>query len=137
MQNRPPGGRGLPFWVLDYHTPMLVPGVTYWARWFEWASRNDRRRVGLTKFPNYDRYVSTVFLGIDHGFNNKVPLLFETMMLDHEGMDQDMMRYATWEEAQIGHDMMVAKARKMILSDRIMAWSTLIMAGVFVLWLLT
>lgn len=45
--------------------------------------------------------VSTVFLGIDHGYNGQV-LLFETMIFggEHDGYQE---RYTTWEEAVSGH----------------------------------
>jgi hypothetical protein len=56
--------------------------------------------------------VSTVWLGIDHSFfGNGPPLIFETMVfLDGKvGMEEDMDRYSTEEEARTGHKAMVAK----------------------------
>lgn len=74
--------------------------------------------------------VSTVFLGIDHGFNSDVPVLFETMVFarhtDHRVVDVETSdgralhrlavpegfeefdqtyqeRYRYWDEAKIGH----------------------------------
>ena len=53
--------------------------------------------------------VSTVFLGMDHGFGGK-PLIFETMVFSKNvAMDGDMDRYSTEEEAKTGHDKMVKK----------------------------
>lgn len=48
-----------------------------------------------------DVTVSTVFLGLDHGYNGQV-LLFETMIFggEHDGYQE---RYTTWEEAVSGH----------------------------------
>ncbi len=50
-----------------------------------------------------NKWVSTVFLGIDHNYRDDgPPLLFETMVFedDHGG---DMWRYSTWDEAMEGH----------------------------------
>jgi hypothetical protein len=45
--------------------------------------------------------VSTVFLGIDHGFGDD-PILFETMVFGGE-YDGIQKRYSTWDEAVEGH----------------------------------
>lgn len=46
--------------------------------------------------------VSTVWMGIDHGFADGRPVIFESMIFggDH---DQEQMRYCTEEEAIKGH----------------------------------
>ena len=46
--------------------------------------------------------VSTVFLAIDHRFGDGPPLIFETMIMGGKH-DNDCWRYATEEEAMIGH----------------------------------
>lgn len=86
-------------YILDGHAPVKVADVLTWAKWFETADR----RVARTALAK-DVEVSTVFLGIDYspfspGFP---PILFETMVFGgkHDG---DMRRYATWDEAEIGH----------------------------------
>lgn len=48
--------------------------------------------------------VSTVWLGLDHGFGNAKPLIFETMVFDRHGHDVYQARYSTEEEARIGHE---------------------------------
>ena len=50
-----------------------------------------------------DVLVSTVFLGLDHAFNEDRPVLFETLVFGGE-RDQDMWRYHTWQEAVAGHE---------------------------------
>ena len=50
--------------------------------------------------------VSTVWLGLDHGFGIGNPLIFETMVFGGE-RDQDQRRYSTLEEAEAGHAQMV------------------------------
>jgi hypothetical protein len=51
-------------------------------------------------------HVSTVFLGLDHGYGGAI-LLFETMIFggEHDGYQE---RYSTWEEAEVGHKQAVA-----------------------------
>lgn len=70
------------------------------------------RVVARTVLPN-GTCVSTVLLGIDHSFGDSPgrPLIFETMVFSSQDdyNDQDMERYCTKEEAQAGHDRMVAK----------------------------
>src|SRR5947207_774053 len=47
--------------------------------------------------------VSTVFLGIDHGWGRReLPVLFETMVFGGK-LDEWQWRYCTLEEAQVGH----------------------------------
>ena len=74
-----------------------------WGRWFETADRRVARdeRDGVV--------VSTVFLGLNHAFGPRRPLLFETMIFGGPH-DQDQARYSTWAEATAGHAVMCAKA---------------------------
>ena len=63
------------------------------------------------------KWVSTVFLGIDHNFWGKgKPLIFETMVFPNKiDLDElDMDRYSTWGEAEKGHKKMVKKWSKPI-----------------------
>lgn len=99
--------------------------------WFEKANRT----VARTHFSEFDLKVSTVFLGLDHNYGpSGPPILFETMTFgppetvewpqlpgkrkqrktfvarpesDLGGMD----RYATWDEAIIGHGRIVGAVR--------------------------
>lgn len=55
------------------------------------------RRVRQTYL--LDRWISTVFLGIDHGYGDK-PILFETMVFEFgEMIDIDCARCSTYDEA--------------------------------------
>jgi hypothetical protein len=71
------------------------------------------RRVAFTDMGTYS--VSTVFLGIDHNFGGGPPLLFETMVF-HTGIDEaedaPVQRYSTWEQAEAGHNEIVAFMRR-------------------------
>ena len=92
---------------------LVVPvnDIVEWAKWFEKANRH----VGITSVGPLT--VSTVFLGIDHGWGKKSKF-FETMIFgdqdqlvdfgnDHKRLissDLDYQeRYETWAEAEEGH----------------------------------
>lgn len=67
------------------------------------------KRVALTEITsssdqgaNYQ--VSTVWLGVNHSFDDEPPIIFETMVFaDGNMQDQYMDRYATEEQARAGH----------------------------------
>jgi len=66
---------------------------------------SDYARIGWQEFEGGIR-VSTVWLGMDHGFGDGPPVLFETMIFsDHEKYpyNQAQTRYVTEEEASEGH----------------------------------
>lgn len=98
--------RNVKYFILDEnHVPMAVDMIT-WGRWFD----NCDRRVAHTELRE-GVYVSTVFLGLDHNFSGRgAPLLFESMTFTDYGGDI-MERYATWAEAQLGHNHMVDAIR--------------------------
>jgi hypothetical protein len=86
-----------------------LAGLIEWARWFE----KTNRRVAFDIFCG-GVHVSTVFLGIDHGFSlfdpRAKPVLFETMVFGGK-FDQAQQRYCTYDQAEIGH-MLVAQRVK-------------------------
>lgn len=88
------------FYILNPdHTIYTTTDVREWGAWFEDVSK---RRVDQTIKDGVR--ISTVFLGIDHGFGFGVaPLLFETMIFGGEH-DMDQWRYASWEAAVEGHE---------------------------------
>lgn len=94
-------------WILDAdRNPVPCPNLRVWATWFEDIKN---RRVARTEFPD-GSYLSTIFMGMDHGWNDKLPpVLFETMLFrpkeDEEGFEAGEFceRYATWAEAETGH----------------------------------
>lgn len=89
----------------DHNVVEIGDDVLRWASDYDQQSK---RRVNLTVIEGYYR-VSTVFLGLDHGFG-LTPLWFETMVFPAKGhRDLDMERYATWDEAVKGHERMVEK----------------------------
>lgn len=88
-------------YILKGKTAVPCDGLMDWAEWIE---KGDRL-VAKTKVGNVAE-VSTVFLGLDHSFGRGLPVLFETMVFGGK-LDQQMDRYHTWEEAELGHQIMV------------------------------
>lgn len=107
------GGGGVRslYYLLDGETPRPVSAE-------EWSARFDaepeHRRVALT-FVTPTVYVSTVFLGIDHGFGRRPedpPVLFETMVFGTD--DQEQWRYTSLAAARAGHGEVVAAVTKQV-----------------------
>ena len=70
-----------------------------------WARMHDsqQRIVGSTTVAfNPEVWVSTVWLGLDHGYGDGPPIIFETMVFGGED-DQFQDRYYTLEAAKRGH----------------------------------
>ncbi len=90
-------------WILDGHTPVVCNDLIQWGKWMQ----SDKGIVKQDTLPN-DVRVSTVFLGLDHNYDDEgPPLLFETMVFGGGIHDQSMRRYSTWEEAEAGHSEML------------------------------
>lgn len=84
--------------------------VIAWAQKFE----KENRQVALDILLD-GKVVSTVFLGIDHNFTKQgIPLIFETVVFPNKGNEPELEceRYATEEEALIGHKKLVKKYLK-------------------------
>src|SRR6188508_2453573 len=89
-------------YILDGHTPVPCDDMARLSAFY----RDGDRRVALTILDS-GITVSTVFLVHNHQWGSGPPLLFETMVF---GTDDDMTeRYSTWDEAQVGHDAIVAE----------------------------
>lgn len=57
-------------------------------------------------------HVSTVWLGVDHGWNPDLPpVLWETTIFDAQGQEQHTWRYASRTAAIVGHGTVVAALR--------------------------
>lgn len=103
----------------DGHTPIRCYSLHEWGRWLEEA--REKRVVAWT--GNKTKWVSTIFLGLDHRyFGGGPPLLFESMAFSDEGRTTnvfgrtervpeslDQQRYSSWDDAEIGHRAMVRK----------------------------
>jgi len=119
-------------WMLDGHTPVR----TSFLRWGLWYDTADRQ-VGFAEVGPYR--VSTIFLGLNHDLSGDgPPILFETMIFGpvepevlaeriasftRLGVSEELApqvagheealtwRYATWDEAEQGHQEGVALVR--------------------------
>lgn len=61
---------------------------------------DEKRFIVSQEDVGEDFWVSTVFLGLDHSFGGKTPVVFETMIF---GADDYCARYETYEQAVAGH----------------------------------
>ena len=96
------------FYTLDEHgQPQACDDVLAWARWME-EHRNEKHiALDLDEGDGEKRVrVSTVFLGIDHGFFSEgPPILWETMVFGGP-LDGEQERYTSREAAFQGHQLM-------------------------------
>jgi hypothetical protein len=100
-------------YILKNKKAIPEPDLFKWGRWFESADR----KVNKTQVGKYD--ISTVFLGLDHGFGSTTPLLFETMVFGDDPLNGETMRCSTWKQAEIQHDKMVKYVREYIPSTSV------------------
>jgi hypothetical protein len=98
----------------DHNVISLAPTEENVTLWGQFISDIEKKRVAQTTVGPY--WISTVFLGVDHGFsldNTHVPLVFETMVfkqnseIDVNMLDLYQDRYHTWQEALEGHTKVV------------------------------
>jgi hypothetical protein len=76
----------------------------------EWAQAHTSvQHVGDTTVKGVR--ISTVFLGVDHSHGRALPLVFETLVFGG-ALDQEMVRYTVYDEAEAGHAAMVARVRE-------------------------
>lgn len=89
--------------------------VDEWSRWS--LERRDEKRIALNQVGDVE--VSTVFLGLDHGWGDGPPVVFETMTFGGgEATNEWQWRYTTRAAAQAGHDKVVlALAARTPLGD--------------------
>lgn len=94
-------------YILDEHgEPVRCDDLVAWAKWFQTAERH----VAQDITPGGAR-VSTVFLGVDHGYGlggPGIPVLWETMVFDGP-MNMACDRYTYREAAERGHARMLAR----------------------------
>ena len=100
--------------ILDPRTlkPHPVDLMT-WAHAFQ----ETERRLLRTHFslPTGDElYVSTVFLGLDHGFGIRLRL-FETMVFGPIAADEQQWRYRSAVQAEKGHRHAVWRVRRQLV----------------------
>ena len=98
----------------DEGNPIAEPDLRKWSAWFN----EGHRRVDATEVCG--KWVSTVFLGIDHGFGGGPPILWETMVFSNAkgrfmgdiGQDLGCKRYCRLVDAKAGHVATVAAVER-------------------------
>lgn len=96
-------------YVLVDKKPVVEPNLLKWGQFMNGDTHVAEEVVGGYR-------VSTVFLGLDHGWGDSDPILFETMVFQEQGRgradDELTERYCTWEEAEEGHKKIVESVKK-------------------------
>jgi len=94
------------YYILDGHKAIPCTSLE-WARWYETAKQ--KRIVAKDTVCGHD--ISTVFLGLDHQWNDVgPPHIFETMVFGGP-LDQEQERCSTWEQAEKMHGDMCNRVR--------------------------
>jgi hypothetical protein len=89
--------------------------------WVEWLSNKDYKVIAHTVMSDGKHMVSTVWLGLNHNFIGKTPLIFETMVFAADEMspvDGMQWRYSTEDQAMAGHLEAYNMLRSMYDNDR-------------------
>ena len=122
LGNEPLKPRSQRYYILENKKLIPVSDVVEWGKWLD----NNDRVVDKTNVPfmEWPVVVSTVFTGHDGAFFGTFPLLFETMIFSQKWLKimGDPLRYSTYEEAEVGHKVIV-KAVEAIAKDK-QKWST-------------
>lgn len=93
--------------ILEGKSVKLVGSILEVGKWLDSVGL-EGKRVAFDKIGEVD--VSTIFLGMDHGYPPGPPMWFETMIFGGPH-DQYQERYETWEEAERGHAVALALAK--------------------------
>ena len=101
----------------DKGKPVAEPDIVTWGRWFE---ANPKAKILKQTTLANDKWVSTVFLGIDHNFaETGPPVLWESMVFPKHGDygDLDCQRYSSRSAALRGHKKLCAKHSLYLVSN--------------------
>jgi hypothetical protein len=91
------------WYILTTDNEPVAVSITKAAQWME--DNPKRKQIGFDILQDKDDNnisVSTVFLGLDHSWNNKGLILWETMIFGGIN-DQYQERYSSYEDALEGH----------------------------------
>jgi len=97
-----------------------LPDTKAWGKLFEDKTYQVVQQDTLT-VEGREVFVSTVWLGLDHGFGmGGPPVIFETMIFAEGGTDGEYQwRYSTLEQAQEGHLNALSLAPALMTQDLI------------------
>jgi hypothetical protein len=97
-------------YIMDSEGNVQKATLMEWARWID-----DGRNKIVRQETVGGKWVSTVFLGLDHRFTGKgPPILFETMVFPNKKdlHEERCERYCTRAAAITGHESIVAELTK-------------------------
>jgi len=96
-------------YIMDEHgNPISEPDIQAWA---EYINNNENRVLAQDTVGN--QFISTVFLGINYGWNDEAPVIFETMIFtDGDMSGEEQRRYTTREESLLTHAAIVAELKR-------------------------
>jgi hypothetical protein len=94
--------------------PIVEPDLFTWGQWME-DQQKIAGRIVLVEYVGISR-VSTVFLGLDHGFGeNRSPIVWETMVFGGPLNDEQVRCAGSREQAMARHAQMVERVQKAIV----------------------
>lgn len=98
-------------YTLDGETPVPCHDLAEWGEWMATADRVIRRSEIHTPGTAEPVVVSTVFLGMDHGFGRQDrPVLWESMVFGGR-LNERQERYTSHADAVAGHEALLAELR--------------------------
>ena len=99
-------------WIL-VNDKLKEVGLMTWMKWFQNGDSPGRitARTQVGKI-----LISTVFLGIDHSFGGKKPVLWETMIFGSKKklLADYQARYSSLEDAKTGHKIAVQMVKRFL-----------------------
>ncbi len=72
------------------------------------SAEPEYKRVAWDELPG-GGYISTIWLGLNHAYDGRPPLIFETMAFPVERWSYTQERYSTIDEARTGHAEILAR----------------------------
>ena len=98
------------YFVRDASTATGARPAT-WEEWRDARILDDEAAKRIAKDAVGEAEVSTVFLGLDHAFDDGPPVLWETMIFGGEH-SEDQWRYTSEQAARVGHERIVQALRE-------------------------
>ena len=96
-------------YILIHKVAIPEDDLHKWGEWMEHISIEEKR-IDRTIIGDDKIVISTVFLGLDHSWNDGPPLLFETMVFGGP-LEDEQTRCSTWPQAEEMHKKMVRKVK--------------------------
>lgn len=103
-------------YILDENNDPKVVPLKEWGEWMQTADRSLARTIIDNSDP--ETFVSTVFLGVDHGYGEFSPILWETMAFTgYDPLDEFTQRYMNAERALAGHSEICRQVKEYLAKE--------------------